>query len=122
MKIYSALVFALTLAACGGSEPAPAAPEAAAPEAAAFTPDDATLKILADADAADGAVDHVVSQCASCQLHMAGDPARASKVGDYEVHLCSAACKDRFDGDPKGVLAAIPAPAEGAQDEAAAVE
>ena len=120
MKLYSALVISLTLAACGGTTPAPAAPEA--PAAAAFTPDEATLKILADADAADGATDHVVSQCASCQLHMAGDPAQSSQVGDYEVHLCSAACKHRFDADPKGVLAAIPAPAAGAQDEAAAVE
>ncbi len=74
----------LLLAACGSNP--------------AMTPAD----VLAAADAHDGTVDHVVSECAGCGLGMAGDPAHAVTHEGYELHFCSDSCKSTFEADPAG--------------------
>jgi Fe-S oxidoreductase len=43
---------------------------------------------LAMADAQDGTVDKVVSNCAGCKLHMAGKKEHAAAVGDYTLYFC----------------------------------
>jgi aspartate 1-decarboxylase len=60
----------------------------------------------------DGAADKIISQCGVCALHMEGDAAHAVQVGDYTLHMCSAACKDAWEKDPTGSMAAL---AEAAQ-------
>jgi hypothetical protein len=85
----------LALAACGGTATTPEVVEAA-PDAP-YVLTDAHESVLAAADAHDGTVDHVVSECATCGLGMPGDSAHAVTVGDYQVHLCSDSCKTMFE-------------------------
>jgi len=59
---------------------------------------------LAAADAKDGAVDQVVTKCSGCSLMMNGKPEHSLQVGDYELHLCSGACKEHFNKDLAGSL------------------
>ena len=84
------IVLALLFACGTATEPAPAPTPAA--------------DVLAAADAHDGAVDHVVHECASCSLGMDGDAAHASQHGGYTLHFCSASCKDRFEADPESAI------------------
>ena len=49
---------------------------------------------LEKADAQDGTVDKVVSNCAGCQLGMPGKAEYSAKLGDYTLHLCDH-CKDK---------------------------
>jgi YHS domain-containing protein len=63
---------------------------------------------LAAADLADGTKDKVVAKCASCRLGMDGDAENASMHAGYELHFCSAECKQRFDADPQKVIAKLP--------------
>jgi len=51
---------------------------------------------LADADAADGTTDKVVSQCAGCSLRMDGSDEHTLTAHGYPLHFCSADCRDRF--------------------------
>ncbi len=51
---------------------------------------------LAKADAQDGTVDKVVSNCAGCQLSMAGEARFSAKIGGYTLHLCDS-CEDKVD-------------------------
>jgi len=69
------------------------------------------LAILAKADAVDGAEDHVVSKCLTCSLGMNGDTNCASQFGPYELHLCSKACKKKFDADPEEAVLKVKVPA-----------
>jgi hypothetical protein len=78
----------LGLVACGGQ---------AGEQVAAQT---AASAILAKADAHDGKVDQVVSECAMCGLGMAGDPANDHQHEGYELHFCSSDCRDNFAADP----------------------
>ena len=115
-------MFALWLAlACSGGEapepPAEAAPTEAAAEAApeaaaeaapeAAAPADDSAAILAKADAADGTEDHVVSKCTGCRLGMDGDAMHTVQHEGYELHFCSAGCKESFESDPAGGLAVL---------------
>lgn len=93
-RLFVASALALTVACGGSSEPAPTAAEPALDRAAA----------LAAADAHDGTVDHVVSECAVCGLAMPGDPAHAVSVEGYEVHLCSASCQTEFESHTDDTL------------------
>ncbi len=86
---------ALALAACGGTATTEGE---ATPSDAAYVLTDAHEAVLAAADAHDGTVDHVVSECASCGLGMPGDAAHAVTVGEYQVHMCSDSCKTMFEG------------------------
>ncbi len=87
------LALALLLA-CGSPEPAtPATP-------AASTGDD-VASVLAKADAHDGTVDKVVSECGGCGLGMQGDPAHAARHAGYELHFCAEGCLQRFEADPE---------------------
>jgi YHS domain-containing protein len=95
-----ALVVAVLLA-CG-----PSADEKP-PRAPALSPAKVEAR-LAAADAADGRVDKVVSRCASCGLGMEGDAQHASTYAGYELHFCSAECKQRFDADPAKIIAKLP--------------
>jgi YHS domain-containing protein len=95
------LVAATLLAACGKSTTNPQV------ETARLTPAQAEAK-LAAADLADGTRDKVVARCASCRLGMDGDAANASVHAGYELHFCSAECKQRFDADPDKIIAKLP--------------
>jgi len=99
MRVLLTLSFVLTVA-CGGE--APSEPVAASNEP--YVMSDADAAILAKADAHDGTVDHVVSECAVCGLGMEGDPAQAVTVGDYEVHMCSETCKGHFEENTAGTV------------------
>ena len=102
---------ALSLSACRPeqSQPTPPPPSPTATEApAAPAPltDEARAK-LAQADAADGQVDQVVSKCVTCGLAMKGKAAHAVTVEGYAVHLCSAGCQTMFAKDPVAALLAL---------------
>ena len=83
-------LFLAALAACGTSNSTPSA-----------------ASVLAAADAHDGTVDHVVSECAGCALGMKGDPAHAVSHEGYEMHFCSASCKEHFEAEPEAGLARL---------------
>lgn len=90
----------------GASAGTPEATPVASADDAEVEVDTKVLGILVKADALDGTTDKVVSKCAGCGLTMDGDPAHASKVGEYTLHLCSAECKADFEKDAtKAVLA-----------------
>ncbi len=76
-------MFWLILLACGTPAPAPAPAE-----------------VLAAADAHDGTVDKVVSECTGCGLGMPGDAAHSVTHEGYELHFCSGSCKSGFEADP----------------------
>ena len=98
----------LAFAGCegGNKEPSPAAdgPEITV---AAPLPSVAGLAILAKADAADGATDKVVSKCLTCNLGMDGDSQHVAKMGAYQLHLCSAECKGKFEAAPEKALLSL---------------
>jgi hypothetical protein len=107
-------VAGLGAAACGG-EPTPAAEEGTAAVTEGQTEigtvaSAAMTALLEKADAADGTTDKVVSNCVTCGLKMAGSADNAAKVGDYEIHLCSANCLGSFNEDPEKALAALDLP------------
>ena len=81
------------LLACGGGQPAPPSTHVSTDHVA-----------LHGADEADGTVDKVVSQCAVCALGMEGSPLHAVQHDGYELHFCSASCKDTFSDEPVAVL------------------
>ena len=95
-------------------EATPSSDTPAAESAAPMSWNEAELAVLAFADQADGTADHVVSQCASCQLHMAGKAEHALQAGDYEMHFCSEKCKASFAEDMHASLQKLPMQAEGA--------
>ncbi len=70
-------------------------------------PTAAERAVIAAADAADGAEDHVVSKCAVCGLNMDGSPEFASEYAGATFHFCSTDCKALFDKDPHAVLARL---------------
>ena len=98
----------LALAGCGGQSSSEDASPAANDQVAAPGPD--VLAALALADMADGTEDKTVSQCYGCALHMAGNAEHAVQVGDYQVHLCSAECKESFAADPSKMILAVAIP------------
>ena len=96
------LIGAVILGACGrGAGPAPDATGATEAEAGK----------LQGADAADGTNDHVVVKCVVCGLTMDGTSEHVSRYAGYELHFCSAECKETFDHDPPAVLGRLHAPA-----------
>ncbi len=108
MVISLCLLSPLLIVACSSIE-TPTVPEESATAAA---PSDAALAILVKADAADGTVDKVVAQCATCMLAMTGRPETAASYGDYTLHFCSEQCKDHFVAQPEEVLLALEFPEE----------
>ena len=98
-----ALILSIPLSGC--KEKPPAAP---AQIAAPGTPTPAALAQLDKADQADGKKDKRVEKCVTCQLKMHGKAAHTVNYGDYEVHLCSAACQAAFAKDPAKALGALP--------------
>lgn len=87
------------LAACKPAAVPPAESAPAAPRPAVALTDELRPRLVA-ADTADGKVDHVVSKCIGCSLHMDGLPAHASVVGEYTVEFCSKSCQAGFAKDP----------------------
>ncbi|MCA8973182.1 MAG: hypothetical protein KDC98_00600 [Planctomycetes bacterium] len=74
------------------SAPAPAGNTGFDGLAPAPTPD--LIAKLEKADAQDGKTDKVVSNCAGCQLHMAGMAEHPLKVGGYTLHMCKGCAKE----------------------------
>jgi len=66
--------------------------------------------VLAKADIADGAEDHVVAKCPGCNLAMEGSADHAAHVGDYELHFCSEDCSRRFQEDTNASILALAIP------------
>ena len=108
----------LPVAGCEKKSDAPAPAEAAAAPAGAAAKADApkaTPKALTDegkaglaaGDLADGTADKVVHKCASCMLKMDGSADHTASIGGYEVHACSAECKERMESDPESVFAPL---------------
>ena len=67
---------------------------------------------LAKADAADGAVDKVVSKCAGCGLAMNGKKEITATTAGYTLHFCSESCKRQFEKDPARAVMAMKIPSE----------
>jgi len=65
---------------------------------------------LAKADLLDGTEDDVVHRCAGCRFGMDGDEKNAVTVGKYQMHFCSAGCRDRFAKDVTGNTLALVIP------------
>lgn len=103
----SVLVLALTGCESGDQTPSPSD---AAETAAVVQPSPASLAVLAKADAVDGTTDKVISMCLTCNLGMLGSADQVAKVGEYELHLCSAECKAHFDEAPEKALLAVKIP------------
>ncbi len=59
------------------------------------------------ADAADGTEDKVVHKCAGCSLGMDGNKAHTITHQGYELHMCSAACKSKYEKDLPSNLAKL---------------
>ncbi|MBM3974663.1 MAG: hypothetical protein FJ301_11240 [Planctomycetes bacterium] len=97
LRCFAVLV-AFLLAACTAELPPPAAPIAATPE---------MIAKLAAADAKDGTVDKCVHRCAGCALGMNGMATMPLQVGDYAMHFCKQACRDRYAEDAAGELARL---------------
>lgn len=87
------MFLSLLLVACG------------TPAATTGTADAAT--VLAAADAHDGNVDHVVSECTGCGLAMPGNAAHSVKHEGYELHFCGDSCKAGFEKDPVAGVAGL---------------
>ena len=105
------VVLSILLTACGGAqertvaqgiEPTPSTPVSSEVDASSYEAQ------LASADASDGTVDHVVTNCAGCGLGMSGDSSHSTQIGEYELHLCSGSCLDSFVSDPVAVLERLP--------------
>jgi len=88
--------------ACSAEAPEPAPGPAATPEL--------VRAALAKADLVDGTEDKVVSRCLTCGFGMEGDPAHASELEGYTLHLCSEHCQQRFDADKEKALLAARVP------------
>ena len=102
----------VAFAGCSSSEPVEEAAatevEAAVDQAVEQAPAaDMVVAKLALADLADGAADHVVGRCAACGLGMEGNPEYALEVHGYEMHFCSAGCKDGFAENPDEAILAM---------------
>ena len=76
---------------------------------AATTGDANAAPVLAAADAHDGTVDHVVSECTGCGLGMPGKAEHSVKHEGYELHFCGESCKGNFEKDPKAGVANLEA-------------
>lgn len=105
LKRISPLLTVCLWAGCGG------APETTGSQGATLPPpSEAAVAMLAKADLADGTEDHVVSKCLTCSLGMDGKSAHASTFGEYELHLCSAACQKSFASDPESAVLKVKLP------------
>jgi YHS domain-containing protein len=104
-------VTVLAIAACGEREaPARTAAttvESATPSAAPANPTAADLAVLAAADRADGTEDRAVRLCPGCSLAMEGSAEHALELGGYELHFCSAPCREHFAEHPESGIEAL---------------
>jgi len=82
----------------------PAAKPAAKPTAA-LSP--AVKAKLAEADAADGNTDKVVSKCLLCALRMDGKKEHTAEFGGYKLQFCSEECRNDFHADPEAKVLAL---------------
>jgi hypothetical protein len=109
------------LAGCGGrpdaapvaaptAEPVAPAAQGAAPAAIVVGPGAAV--ILARMDAADGARDQVVSNCAGCGLGMPGAAEYSARAGAYTLHFCSDHCRQDFTAKGEQAILALGIPEE----------
>jgi len=75
--------------------------------AAEFRPSEGQLAVLAYADAVDGTADRTVTRCPGCALAMDGSAEHAFELGGYELHFCSATCRDHFHEHPQAGVDAL---------------
>jgi hypothetical protein len=101
--MFNVIIF---IAACGTSDPGPAATSVStpAPVEVSSTPvtvatNEKATEALKVADAADGESDGVAHKCAGCALAMDGKSDHALTVDGTTLHLCAAACKEGFSKD-----------------------
>jgi hypothetical protein len=120
LRLVSALLVLSLVAACGDSKPEgtpakePADAPAPAPLVSTVTPTAETLAKLAAADMLDGKEDKVITRCASCGLHMLGDPKFTCRIGEYTLQSCTDHCSHAVCDDPNGLFAdlEVPTPAK----------
>jgi hypothetical protein len=102
IKTATALLGLLLLGIFGCSSSEPVEEAAATEVAPAATEVEQAIDVaaveamLALADRADGTEDRVVARCAACALGMDGSPEHMLEAHGYEMHFCSAGCKDGF--------------------------
>ena len=65
---------------------------------------DQVLAQLKKADLLDGKEDKVVTKCAACSLGMDGSTDHKNELHGYEMHYCSAKCKEAYDKDGEHLL------------------
>jgi hypothetical protein len=102
------LLSAFLILGCSGGK----TPSAADDSVNAAKPGAAALAALAQADAADGKVDKVVSKCLTCMLGMEGKPENAATYGQYTLQFCSTSCKEAFLSDREKAVLALQLPAK----------
>jgi hypothetical protein len=103
--VLTLIVLGLMIAGCGGYGPRqeePTAENAMSPAELEV----AVARLLVKADLADETEDQVVEKCLGCGLAMDGSADHVVQSHGYEIHFCTAACKERSDEDiDKAILA-----------------
>lgn len=103
----AAIATAVVFAGCRKDESTTAS---SAASAVAKITDDQLLSKLAEADAADGTTDKVVSKCLMCKLGMDGDAAHSVEFMGYTLHFCKDDCLERFKQDSAKAIADLTIP------------
>ena len=118
-----ALAVIVATACGGGADTAEATPQggdagerlAGSADAVAGTPSgtpprkvaEAIQAVLVEIDERDGQADHVVGKCVGCALMMDGSAEYTAEHAGYELHFCSAHCRDNFNENQDQVLLAL---------------
>ncbi|UCC32461.1 MAG: hypothetical protein JSU86_09300 [Phycisphaerales bacterium] len=65
---------------------------------------------LAKADEYDGTIDHIVSKCPNCALHMDGTHEHVLQVSGYTLRFCAEHCKKEYEKDTANAILALKIP------------
>jgi hypothetical protein len=104
--VLTLIALGLMVAGCGGYGPRqeePTAENAMSPEEL----EAAVARLLVKADLADETEDQVVEKCLGCGLAMDGSLDHAVQAHGYEIHFCSASCKESADEDIDQAILAL---------------
>ena len=58
----------------------------------------------------DGTVDNIIGKCPGCALQMDGVEDHRLDVAGYQLHFCSAECKDHVGEEPMAAILALVLP------------